>query len=166
MADKSRKWLADSLRKHLVSAFEELGFEVVPLTAEEAASGELRRAFPFGRLRRASSRGLDLVEVQLDKYDPAFRLNIGVAPEGGIDHPISGHVDQQDIWVGYLDTYYEAYGWPLLQRWFRLSRWFGPPKTRVDYENLVADNLGLVREVEDVLREGKLDRHIRKVKAW
>lgn len=164
MANKSRSWLIDSLRKHLVPAFEELGFEVVPLTEEEAASGEFQRAFPLGRLQRSSSRGLDLVEVQLDKYDPAFRLNFGIAPEGGIDHPM-GHVAQHDVRVGYLSQSFEAYSRPLFRRWFRLSR-FGPSKTKVDYENLVADNLGIVREVEDALRGGKLGRHVRVVEMW
>lgn len=164
MTDKSRGWLIESLRKHLVPAFEELDFEVVPLTDEEAASGEFQRAFPLGRLRRASPRGFDLVEIQLDKYDPAFRLNFGVAPEGGIDHPM-GHVGQNDIRVGDLGRSFEAYSWPLFRRWFRLSR-FGSPKTKVDYENLVTDNLGIVREVQDALRTGKRGRHIRVVEMW
>jgi len=103
-----------------------------------------------------------LVEIQLDKYDPKFRLNIGMAPVGGIDHAIGGHISQEDIRVHYLKRYFEAYSWPRFQRWFAIRRWFGPAATKVDYQNLVADNLGLVREVEGALRDGR-GRHIRVV---
>ena len=165
MTDSRRSWLIDSLQKHLVPAFEERGFEVVPLAGEEAKSRELQSAFPFGYLKRASERGIDLVEIQLDKRGAAkFRLNIGVAPEGGINHAIAGHIKQEDIRVHYLGRAFEACSSPIFRRWFAVRRpWSGTPPTKKDYENLVADNLGLVREVEDVLSDGILGRHLRVV---
>lgn len=152
MGDKRRRWLIESLGEYLVPAFQEHGFQLVPLLGEEARSSELRLTLPFGYLRRVTPRGFDLVEIQLDKHgDAAFRLNIGVAPVGGIDHDLVGHINQEDVRVHDLDRYFEAYSWPLFWRWFAVRRgWFGPPATKADYVNLVEDNLGLVREVEDV----------------
>jgi hypothetical protein len=163
MSHDRRRWLIQSLRKHLIPAFEERGFEVVPLAEAEARSPEFRRAFPFGQLRRNSPRSVDLVEIQLDKRgDAAFRLNIGIAPHGGVNHFL-GHVAEKDVRVHYLSRSFEAYSCPQFRRWFRVRRWFGPPATEADYESLVLDNIDLVQEVEDVLREEKRGPHIRLV---
>jgi hypothetical protein len=164
---ESRRWLIDGLRRHLIPAFEKVGFEVVPLMGDEASSREFRTAFPYGRLQRASQAGIEMVEIQLDKHgDAAFRINAGVAPAGGIHHPLVGHIEQEKLRVHDLSRHFEAYGWPLLRRWFSVRRaWFGSSPTKVDYENLVAGNLGLVQEVEDVFRHGRLGPHIRKVEA-
>lgn len=90
MANNARRWLIESLQFHLITAFQERGFEIIPLTGEEAASREFKTAFPFGSLRRIRRRCFDLVEIQLDKHSAAaFRLSIGVAPVGGIDNPIA-----------------------------------------------------------------------------
>ena len=162
MSGNPRRWLRESLQKFLIPAFEERGFKVVPLVGEEARSREFQTAFPFGTLKRLSAHGSDLVEIQLHKRSAAFRLNIGTAPVSGIDHPLVGRIGQEDIRVHYLARYFTAYSSPFWQRWFAVRRgWFESSATKRDYENLVADNLGLVREVEDLLREGKRGRHIR-----
>lgn len=163
MVDKARRWLIESLQKRLIPAFEECGFQVIPLAGEKAESHELRAAFPFGRLRRETAQGIEMVEVQLDKHgNAAFRLNVGVGPTEGIQNQI-GYVAPEDMWIHYLNRYYEAYDCPLLQCWFRVRRWFGPSATLMDYDNLVTTNLGLIREVEDLWRNGKQGRHMRMV---
>ena len=165
MTDLTRRWLIENLWEYFIPAFEENGFQLAPLTGDEADSPELRSAFPFGHLRRVRSRELDLDEIQLDKFSrAAFRLNFGAVPAEGIDHPIGGHIKQEDAWVHDLGRYFEAYSFPTFRRWFAVRRgWFGPSVEEVDYRNLVEDNLGLVCEIEDALREGKQGRHIRVV---
>jgi hypothetical protein len=165
VAGSPRQWLRQSLQRHLIPAFEANGFRLRPLTGEEATSREMKSAFSFGQLRRESSRGIDLVEIQLYKRgDAAFRLNIGTVPFDGVDHPF-GHVTAEQANVHSLSKYFAAYSSPRFRRWFKVRRWFGPSGSKVDYENLVADNLGLVREAEDALRDGSRGPHIRIVQA-
>jgi hypothetical protein len=94
---KERTWLIESLETLFVPELERRGFRKVLLTPEEARS-EIRVGFRFGRLRREGPDGLEVVEIQLDKRRaPVFRINLGVAPPGGIEHPVTGHVAQDGI---------------------------------------------------------------------
>jgi hypothetical protein len=161
MADNARRWLTDSIRTLLIPEFEKRGFVTVPLTAKEARS-EFRTAFPFGRFRRPSPSGFEMVEIQLDKHaKPAFRLNLGIAPTGGIEHVV-GHVNQEDLWVHHLPQYYEVEQSPRLQKWFSVRRWFGSPQAS-DYEELVRGVVEILPEIEQALRDGKLGPHVRRV---
>ncbi|MEF9355477.1 MULTISPECIES: hypothetical protein [Ralstonia solanacearum species complex] len=165
MTTEPKRWLTNSLRSRLIPEFERRGFNVVPLTGDDARSGEIRAAFPFGRLRRPGPNGLEMVEIQLDKHGrAAFRLNIGVAPSGGIAHAV-GQVAQEDIWVHYLSRYYEVYRWPLARRWFSVWRWPGSSATQADYDALVKRVVDLIPEVEEVLTSGGRGPHIRLIGA-
>ena len=168
MANQPRQWLVQGLERHLLPALRERGFEVEPLTADQAKSREFRAAFPFGGLRRPTADGIDLVEVQLDKRcAAAFRLNFGIAPKGGLNHPSFGFLAEADVNVQSLPVYYEALSYPVLWRWFRVRRpWFGPSASKIEVERLVASRLDLVDEVEGVLRGRKRGRHIRVVESW
>lgn len=136
---------------------------MVPLTPEESRS-ELRTAFPFGRLRREGTEGLEMVEIQLEKYGrPAFRLVFGVAPPSGISTAL-GHVAQQDIWAPYLDEYYVLYRRPLLRKWFSVWHWPGRSVNESDYDELVKSVVELIPEVEQALKNGKRGPHVRQVR--
>lgn len=165
MPSKERQWLIKSINAMLLPSLRQHGFEVVPLSDEDARSSDIRTAFPFGRLRRMSQRGFDLVEIQLDKRGGAeFRLNVGIAPPDGIEHFISGHVAQEDIWVGYLDQSYEVYKCPRLWMWFRVFHWPGRAVTKSNFDELVASVVELIPEVELALRDGKCGPHVRQIK--
>lgn len=168
MSNQPRQWLVASLERHLIPAFCERGFEVEPLTADQAKSREFRTAFPFGDLRRPTVDGIDVVEVQLDKGGAAaFRLNFGIAPKGGLNHPSFGFVAEADLNVQSLPVYYEALSCPALWQWFKVRRpLFGRSVSGVDVDRLVIARLDLVDEVEGVLRGGKRGRHIRVVEGW
>ena len=168
MADHPRQWLVKSLERHLLLAFRERRFELVPLTADQAKSREYRTAFPFGHLRRPKADGIDLVEVQLDKRGAAaFRLNFGIAPKGGMNHPSFGFLAEADVNVQSLPVFYEAYSCPVLWRWFRVPRrWFGRSVSKADIEKFVVSHLDLVDEVEGVLRGRRRGRHIRVAQMW
>lgn len=161
MVSQQRRWLIDSIESLLLPELERHGFRRVPLTPIEAR-GEIRFAFPFGRLRREGPGGFELVEIQLDKYGAAdFRLNLGVAPPGGIEHEVTGRVPQEDIRVHYLDHSYEMSeaGWR--KKWFsvRPLPWSEPSKS--DYDELVRKVVGWLPEIEALFGEGKVGEHIR-----
>jgi hypothetical protein len=159
--EKRRQWLISSLQIMLVPEFVRRGFAVVALDGEDARSRDVRAAFPFGRLHRSGVRGLEMVEIQLDKHgNPAFRLNIGVSPLGGIEHA-SGHIAQEDMWVHYLGWYFEMYRSPRLRRWFSVLNLPWAPATERDYQTLVQSVVDMVPEVEKTLRENVPSRQMR-----
>jgi hypothetical protein len=172
MARNETKWLIESLEDPLVAELKRRGFRQVPLTPEEARS-EIRVGFPFGRLRREGPNGLEIVQIQLDKRRaPVFRITVGVAPPGGIEHPVTGHVAQDDIWAGYLRRYWQVYPAKWMPKLTPLARWFavrrpkGAKPTKADYEELVGRAMGLLPHIERVFREGKPGPHIREVRQW
>jgi hypothetical protein len=172
MANKERRWLIESLEALLLPELERRGFRKVPLTAEEARS-EIRVGFPFGRLRREGPDRLEIVEIQLDKRRaPVFRINLGVAPPGGIEHPVTGHVAQEDIWTGYLGRCWQVYPAKWLPKLTPLARWFSVRRpreaepTRADYEELVGRVVELLPLIERLFREGKPGAHMREVRQW
>lgn len=153
----ARRALLEGLRRRLVPALEQLGFTIVQLTEAEKRSA-IGAAFPFGRLRRQTPQGFDLVEIQFDKDgSPAFRLNIGHVPREGIDHAI-GHVAALDVWVHYLDRFATLYS----SCWFR--RWFRARKHTTDegIEALVQGVIVMLPQVEDYLRTGRCGRNLRR----
>jgi hypothetical protein len=105
---------------------------------------------------------VEIVEIQLDKRGKAaLRMNIGIAPPEGISH-VGGRIAQEDVWVHYLDRYYVAYQSPLLRKWFSPKRWwFSSKPTKRDYEALASRIVGIVPEIEQVLRDGRAGPHIR-----
>jgi hypothetical protein len=146
-----RGWLLEGIELHVLAAFAELGFARVEPTPEDKRSSEIRRAFPFGQLRRPRGSGIDLVEVQLDKRGrPAFRVNFGATPESGVDHHLVGHIPAEDVWVHYLDRSFALYARSFLHKWFAVSRWRRAP-TVDDYRALTSSIAQLVGQVDDML---------------
>lgn len=163
MAKEQRRWLIESIESHLLPELERRGFERVPLTAEESRS-EMRVGFPFGRLRREGPNGFELVEIQLDKNRaPAFRMNLGVVPPGGIEHEVAGRISQEDVWVHYLDHSYEMYEVSWLRKWFSLSRVPWSDASEADYQDLVRKVVDRLPEIDALFEEGELGKHMREV---
>jgi len=146
--------------------FQRRGFEIVSLP--QPRRGPVDRqfvvSFPFGRLRRASDRGFELVEVQLaPRGRAAFRLNFGVIPEVGVATP-NGQVTVEDAMVGWwLDEYYGLYSCPRFRTWFSVPHWPFRKVTESDYEALIEHLIELMPEVERALRERKRGPHVRRV---
>jgi hypothetical protein len=151
-----RRELIDALRRQLVPALEQRGYATVDLSDAERRT-EIGAAFPFGRLRRRTPNGFDLVEIQLDKYGhPAFRLNVGKVPGDGIQHGLS-HIAAEDVWVHYLDHFATLYAGRFLRRWFRMPR----DATREDMDSLVARSVTLLSQVDEYLASGRCGRNLR-----
>ena len=160
----TRDHLIKALRDRLVPAFAGRGFEVAPLLADEQKSREFRVAFPLGRLRRVRADGsFEMVEIQLDKRGISrFRLNFGVIPARGIDHPIK-HVEQHEAVVGFLFYSGELYSWPLFMRWFSVPSRLSDDVAASKSIEVVNRVVALIPEVEDWLKSGKVGRHVRQV---
>jgi hypothetical protein len=155
--------LAEGLRRRLIPEFKANGFVVVPLNEEERSSAELRRSFPLGRLHRYRGEKLDLVEIQLNRNNiHTFRLNVAKVPPRGIELKV-GHLDQHQVWVYYLDTWFELYECPTLRLWFG-CRWLpGAAITDERIDRAVGQATDLVPEVDALLNRGIVGRHIRRV---
>lgn len=166
MATPQRRWLIESVEAFLLPELERRGFERIPLNREESRS-EVRTGFPFGRLRRTGPSGLELVEIQLDKNRaPVFRINLGIAPAGGIGHELVGRIAQEDVWVHYLDHQYVMYQVRRLRKWFSVCSWPWSKVSEADYQNLVRNVATLLPEIEALFGHGKLGAHMREVHLW
>jgi hypothetical protein len=152
-----------ALEEALLPRLMELGYERIPLDAEDRRSREIRDAFPFGRLRQRRGEGFDQVEVQLHLNRPeAFRLNLGRIPKEGIPHP-QGVVPAEDAWVHYLQRYWTMYRFPALRAWFSPSwpSWGKRPEERL--AGAVAKAVEALPEVEALFVEGRQGPHLRLV---
>jgi hypothetical protein len=160
---RERRWLVEALREHLLPEITRRGFEIVPLSGEDAR-GEIRVAFPFGRLRRAAMGGFELIEIQLDKRSrAAFRLNAGRVPAAGIDHFTGSHIVAEDVWVTYLRQYYALYQCAFFGIWFQVRHWPGRTVTESNFQILVREGARLLPEIDAVLISGKCGPHIKRI---
>ena len=153
----------ESIKKRLVPEFESRGFTAVPSTAEDKR-GEIGAAFPFGRMQRRGPRGLETIEIQLDKRGGAsFRLNVGLVPADGVVDAHAGHIPANRVWVQYLPESYELLQSPRLWKWFSVTRWPWKRITSAHYDKLVNDVVKLMPEIEGFFRDGKPGPHMRYV---
>ena len=138
----------------------EKGFEVIPLFSDEKKSREMQFSFPLGRLRRIKDDGsFELIEIQLEKYGAAkFRINFGVIPPEGINHPVK-HVKQQDADIGFLPYSGELYRCPFFMLWFSISNRFSSKSPEIKINELVDKVIGYIPEVEEWFKTGKIGRY-------
>ena len=160
MAGNQRQWLRKAIKRHLLPVFEQRGFSIVPLSDAELSDRGNRSALPFGRLRRASSRGFEVVEVQIAPYDPALRLNIGVVPKEGFTFSW-GHAPAEEFPVTGLQDFYVLYPSPWTRRWFKVRRWPWTKVTEADYDTLFKCIAYLIPDVEQVFKYGTCGPHVR-----
>lgn len=76
-----RAILIKALNKRFIPILLAKEFLQYELTGVDRASGQIRRAFPFGRMKRRKDAELQLLDIQMDKGGATkFVLNFGVAP--------------------------------------------------------------------------------------
>ena len=162
----ARDLLISTLRERLVPVLKNMGFEAIPLLADEKRSREILFSFPLGRLRRIKEDGsFELVEIQLDKHGSArFRLNLGVIPRAGIDHPVK-HVEQEEAAVGFLSFYAELYSSPFFRKWFSVGSRVSPADLDRQVRELVERVIAIVPEVDAWFLNGEVGRHVRQVRT-
>ena len=159
MVNSDRRELIDVLHRRLVPAVEQLGFVAVAPDAREKNT-EAGAAFPFGRLRRRTADGFDLIEIQFEKDgSAAFRLNVGQVQSVGIEHAV-GHVAAEDVWVHYLEHFCTLYSSRYFRRWFRFEA-SDAAANRERLKALADAVIRLLPEVDDFLKSGKCCRNLR-----
>jgi hypothetical protein len=163
LARYERRWMVDAIRKHLLPALHEIGFETVPLTDEEN-QGQIRQSCPFGRLRRQRAGSFDVIDIYMDKYgDPAFSMGAGVVPAEGITQPAAGHWPAEKVWASHLPTSYGVYRIPWLLRQFAVERWPWQKISQSDVTEMVASLATILPlQIDAALHTGRCGRYIRK----
>jgi hypothetical protein len=163
-AMKSQTLLIDAIQQTLVPALSMRGFNQIPSDQKDLLSQELKTAFPFGRMHRPGSITTDLMEIQMDQNGKgAFRLNFGRVPNAGIDHE-TGHISLENVWVQYLDQYFQLYQSRFWRRWFSIKASDSSQELRAASSELVAMVVGLISEVEESLKSGKSSPHVKRVR--
>lgn len=157
-----RKILRRLLEKHFIPLLEAKGFERLPLPEKKRKSGELKWAFPLGRLRRIKGADHEVIEIQFDKHGGAkFTLNFGVVPAEGIDLPW-GHFEQDEVGVSGLPESCRLYSCRSLMRWFS-PPWFSWRSDRETRISKAVDRaIKLLPEVEAWFETGKVGRHVKR----
>jgi hypothetical protein len=165
-ASQARKWLLKSIESHLVPAIIQLRFtQEIERTLKPPIDRRHTLAFPLPNLVRIRDSSLDMIQIQFAPYRfNAFRINasIRLGEAIGNDHTLSqirGAVPN-DRFEMYAHRRLWMFWW---LSWFSVRpRPFGSPKQE-DYEKLALRVASYVPELEDALREGKLDPHMRHV---
>jgi hypothetical protein len=159
---QARRWLIESLQRHLLPSLVQQGFELAPSeTLAGTADREYVRAFPLGELVRARETRVDRVSIQFASYDRnAFRINARVdPPQNIVDHkggpPVPGYLARG------LSEHFEMYSSPELWALFTWG-WFSVRHSpfratgQSDYEILAIRVASFEQELELALREGRL----------
>jgi hypothetical protein len=155
-----RQWLRKAVNRHLLPAFEQRGFTIMPLGKDEASDRESRSAFPFGRLRRPSPQGFEVVEIQMARYSAAFSFNIAVVPKEGYP-PSWGQGGEFP--VTWFEDWYEFHRWPRVSRGFSVHRWPWQTVTQADYDALVKRIVDLIPEIEQLFKDGTCGPHVKHI---
>jgi len=152
-----RSLLKAALGDGLVPYFEGLGFARVALGAEKSG---LRPAFPLGILKRRRGASLDVVEIQLDKYNrPRFTINFGTVPDGGVTLPWGEHIAQDEAGVSSLTVAFRLHDSTRRPRWFQMPFWL--PKSPAQLRKLAQRARGIAPEIEAWFQHGTVSAHMR-----
>lgn len=159
-ARELKRYLIRDLEKRLVPIFIKEGFLHIPLSPEEARS-EVKAAIPLGRLKRNRNGNLDVIEFQFDKYgSPKFVINIGVAPEGGVDSTWGQHFHRDEIDACNCPEAYRLYSSTFVSLWFQIGIF--TPKTEPAAKKLVDQVIGLSSEVMTWFESKTVGKHMRR----
>ena len=161
-----RKWMRKSVETLLLPEFSRRGFQPVPWNEEEAKSA-WRTLVPFGRWRRRTSDGFEIIQVYFDPYGgPGFWIRFGAIPEGGTTDVFGNHLAAEDAWAEYLPVMYSTAPFRFFQAYcqqFKVRKWPWQSHTEADYVALVRRVIALMPDIETALREGRCGPHIRVV---
>jgi len=143
------------------------GFTHAKLTGADAASGTIRRAFPFGCMKRPKGADIELLDIQMDKGGRLkFVLNFGVVSPEGVAWPWA-KLEQHEMMASDLlkrcRLYDSRFYWRM--KWFSVS-WPSRPKGIEARINKTVDRLiELYPEVEEWFSTRKEGPHIRCVET-
>lgn len=158
-----RSILIRALQERFIPILLKNGFTQAKLTGTEAASGTIRRAFPFGYMKRPKGSDIELLDIQMDKRgELKFVLNFGVVSPEGVEWPWA-RLEQHEVMASDLRRrcrlYDSRFYWRI--RWFSVPRLFWPtdPTARI---NRTLDRLiELFPEVEEWFSTQREGPHVR-----
>src|SRR5204862_279597 len=122
---EARKWLIESLQRHLLPSLIQQGFDVAqPDILPPPIDRRYVRAFPLGRLVRGRESGVDQISIQFATYDRnAFRINACVVPPKEIITTHNRLPEVPGFWARGFSEHFEMYAFPQLWAWFTWG-WF------------------------------------------
>ncbi len=139
-----------SIERLLFPELERRGFQRIP-------PAQYDRLLPFGKFVRQGARGLDVLELQFDKYTATrFRLNLWVVPPGRtLEEPWRAGDPE-------LSHYYFTRRGLVLRPWFGVRRRRPPPGVP-EYDRAVNEVISLLPEVDDLFRSGRETRRMERM---
>ncbi len=161
----TRSLLIRALKERFIPILLRNGFMESKLTGANAASGTIRRDFPFGYMKRPKGADIELLDIQMHPRGKLkFVLNFGVAPPEGVESPWA-KFGQHEVTASHLlkgcRLYDSRFYWRM--KWFSVS---GPSWTK-DIEariNETVDRLiELYPEVEEWFSTKREGPHMRYV---
>lgn len=161
MSKDERRWLKSEIRKTLIPALVELGFEHILLTDSEKQAG-YTAVYSHGRFRRRNLDGYDLLELALNKFGKAsFVISAGMVPSEGITHH-NGTSTALDVWSSWLPKNYVFYSVPALGRGFSLWHWPGRRIKQADIQTLIGSVVvQILPQIDQALRFDKRGANVK-----
>jgi hypothetical protein len=161
-----RDHLLRAVRTHILPLLLRNGFSAAPVTKDRGpVDREVILMLPLGRLRRwrDDGAGVDLVEIDFSRDRRSFRFSVGVAPAEGLP-TFTGQWPPEDVFVGWLDEFFEMYASPKWRRWFSVRRWpWQREADQADYDNLAREVSSFLPELDSALHKGQVGPHMRRV---
>jgi hypothetical protein len=165
MSKLHNKWLKMNIEQVLIPALQDQGYEWHKQGKSKEVGRETVLGWPFGSMRRRNLDHVDIIEIQLEKYDRSkFRINVGSCPlEGAREYHGGRHVPAEEMFVSYLEKSWEMCSCPMFPSFFGLRFKSLRNITEADYERLVWRVVSYLPEIEEVLATGKLGPHMRHI---
>jgi hypothetical protein len=162
-----RSLLTRALQERFIPILLKNGFTQSKLTGVDAASGTIRRAFPFGYMKRPKGADLELLDIQMHPRGKLkFVLNFGVAPPEGVELPWAKLSQHEVTASGLLRScrlYDSRFYWRM--KWFSVSRPSQPKGIEARINKTVDRLVELYPEVEEWFSTRREGPHIRCVES-
>ena len=132
----------------------------------EFSNPELNRLFPFGQIYREDTSGIQLIDLQFDKYQRLrFRIVIGTAPKQGVVSPYGlGLIPPEGMSAAETNNAHIVAPQIWLTEWFRT--WFWQRTDQKTMERMVGNLAVLWPEVEEFFSSGTAGKHMKNYSRW
>jgi len=158
-----RSLLIRALQERFVPILLRNGFVQSELKGADAASGTIRRAFPFGYMKRPKGADIELLDIQMHPRGKLkFILNFGVARPEGVELPWAKLGQPELTASGLLKQcrlYDSRFYWRM--KWFSVSRPSRAKDIDARINKTVARLIDLYPEVEEWFSTQREGRHMR-----
>ncbi len=160
MAATKKYNIRRSIERHLIPALEARGFKRAPDNSE--SRDPLHN--PYGRFRRHTGRGFDLIEIQFHKDRLSrFRLNLASAAGGEWPWP-QAPIPLEDQWTAHVfPNYYFTDRGLVFRRWFGVRKLARQGITEGEYDAAVDKVIRLLPQVDRLFATGRPSRRMQRM---